>query len=178
MSKKHAKTLSIKQDAEVSHESSAVGALYPSPEQKNAIAESLRTVLASTHVVALQARSYHWNVVGARFIPLHDFFGEQYEALQEVEDEIAERVRALGQPCFASVQEFARLATIREDEQLPKSANDMLERYAQNLEHLNDGVRSCLALAQEAHDEVTADMMIGRLREQEKALWMVRSMLA
>jgi starvation-inducible DNA-binding protein len=173
MSKKH-----IKESAAKAEQTTTVVALHPSGEQKVAVAKSLRTVLASTHAMALQARSYHWNVTGARFIPLHDFFGTQYEALQEAEDEVAERIRALGQPCFVNLKEFARLASIREDEQLPTSANDMLERYAENLERLTNDARACMLMAQEAHDEVTADMMIGRMHAQEKALWMVRAMLA
>ena len=40
-------------------------------------------------------RNYHWNVVGPQFNDLHTFFEAQYNALNTVVDDVAERARAL-----------------------------------------------------------------------------------
>src|SRR4026209_2445442 len=44
----------------------------------------------------LLADEYHWNVVGPQFNDLLKFFQEQYEALDEMVDEVAERARSVG----------------------------------------------------------------------------------
>ena len=40
-----------------------------------------------------KTRNYHWNVVRPNFCERHKFFQEQYEQIDEIIDEVAERVR-------------------------------------------------------------------------------------
>src|SRR5690349_2476548 len=60
------------------------------------IVEILNKRLCDEYVLYTKTRKYHWNVVGRRFSQLHEFFEEQYEILDEMVDEIAERARQLG----------------------------------------------------------------------------------
>jgi hypothetical protein len=50
--------------------------------------------LADEYVLYTKTRNYHWNVVGPQFNDLHKFFEAQYEELDDVVDEVAERMRA------------------------------------------------------------------------------------
>lgn len=59
-------------------------------------ADTLSRILARTFRLYVQVHGYHWNVEGPEFRQLHGFFEEQYQALWESLDEIAERLRALG----------------------------------------------------------------------------------
>ena len=52
-------------------------------------------------------------------------------------------------------------------------AKDLLADYGQ----LVAGLREGIAAAQEANDEVSADLMIGSLAEYEKTIWMLDAFL-
>ena len=56
----------------------------------------LNRLLADEVVLGTKTRNYHWNVTGPHFHDLHKLFGSQYDALDGIMDEMAERARALG----------------------------------------------------------------------------------
>jgi starvation-inducible DNA-binding protein len=60
------------------------------------IVAGLSKVLAESYTLSLKTQNFHWNVTGPMFQPLHSVFEEQYDALAEAVDEVAERIRALG----------------------------------------------------------------------------------
>ena len=70
-------------------------ATLPKPETD--AANALSRVLADTYMLYLKTHNFHWNVEGANFRNLHLMFEEQYQALWKSLDELAERIRALGQ---------------------------------------------------------------------------------
>ena len=88
------------------------------------IAASLSRLLADSYTLYLKTQGFHWNVTGPRFYDLHKLFEEQYGALAEANDEIAERIRALGVAAPASYSAFARLAGIQEQPRVPDGRGD------------------------------------------------------
>jgi starvation-inducible DNA-binding protein len=67
-----------------------------SERSREAVVRILNDVLSDEYVLYTKTRNYHWNVVGPQFNDYHKFFEAQYDALNEVVDDVAERVRALG----------------------------------------------------------------------------------
>ena len=65
-----------------------------SESNRDSIVKILNAVLADEYVLYTKTRNYHWNVVGPQFNDLHKFFEGQYEALNEVVDDVAERARS------------------------------------------------------------------------------------
>ncbi|HRQ49812.1 MAG TPA: ferritin-like domain-containing protein [Agriterribacter sp.] len=65
-------------------------------KNRQAVAAALNRVLADEHILYNKTRSYHWNVEGPSFMELHKLYEEQYTALAEVIDEIAEWIRTIG----------------------------------------------------------------------------------
>jgi starvation-inducible DNA-binding protein len=65
-------------------------------DTRQSIVAILNTTLADGAVLAIKTRSAHWNVRGADFFELHTLFGIQYELLNNISNEIAERARMLG----------------------------------------------------------------------------------
>ena len=63
----------------------------------NPIAAGLARLLADTYAVYLKTHGYHWNVRGPAFASLHTLFMTQYTEMWTAIDEIAERIRALGE---------------------------------------------------------------------------------
>ena len=137
------------------------------------VAEALKTVLADTYALYLKTQNYHWNVEGPQFKSLHGLFEEQYTDLAAAIDEIAERIRALGEKAPGTMKAYGALTSIKEgDENL--DAKKMVKELEADQGVIAASLKKALAVAQKADDEVTADLMIGRLTVHEKAAWMLR----
>ncbi len=142
-----------------------------------AIAGGLAKVLADTYTLYLKTHNYHWNVVGPMFNTLHLMFETQYNELALAVDEIAERIRSLGEPAPGSYLEFGELTSIEEDRDKPE-AMEMVRRLVVAHEAVARTARSVFPVADQAGDEPTADLLTQRLQVHEKTAWMLRSLLA
>ena len=54
-------------------------------------------LLADSYTLYLKTHNYHWNVRGPMFQTLHLMFETHYTELATAVDEIAERIRSLGE---------------------------------------------------------------------------------
>jgi|TARA_R100000322_G_scaffold22153_7_gene14820 starvation-inducible DNA-binding protein len=141
---------------------------------RNEIAEGLARVLADTYTLYLKTHHYHWNVTGPQFRSLHLMFEEQYQELWAATDEIAERIRALGEYAPGTYAEFSKLSSIQEDNSVP-SSEQMVKNLVKGHEQVVKTARNLFSSASEAGDEVTADLMVQRMQASEKTAWMLRS---
>lgn len=145
-----------------------------SAQARQECAEALSRVLADTFVLYLKTHASHWNVEGAQFLALHKLFEEQYRNLWTALDEIAERIRALGQHAPGTTESLCNLAEIKESDQVPPAA-EMLRELVGDNEMAARTIRIALSTAQTAGDEATAGLLGDRLAYHEKQLWMMRS---
>jgi starvation-inducible DNA-binding protein len=135
---------------------------------------SLEKVLANSYVLYLKTQNYHWNVVGANFKSLHELFNEQYNDLAAAIDEIAERIRALGVKVDGTFENFSKLSKIKSGDKNAK--NEMMIRdLISGNETIADFLKEGIKAAQLEQDEGSADLLIGRLKVHEKAIWMLQS---
>ena len=77
-------------------------------------AYELSKVLADEFLLYTKTRNAHWNVTGSDFHTAHVFFEEQYDALDEIMDDVAERIRALGHYAPATLKEYLKLTSLSE----------------------------------------------------------------
>lgn len=148
------------------------------PEQARLeVANGLSRVLADSYTLYLKTHNYHWNVVGPMFHSLHAMFMEQYTELSLAVDEIAERIRAIGELAPGTYREFAALTAIVEDTDHP-DAQEMIRRLVDGHETTARTIRALLPTAEEAPDQVSTDLLTRRLDVHEKTAWMLRSLLA
>jgi starvation-inducible DNA-binding protein len=145
-------------------------------EQRKAIAHGLSRLLGDTYTLYLQTHNYHWNVTGPMFQTLHLMFETQYTELATAVDLIAERIRALGERAPGTYREFGELSSIDEDLDQP-DATEMIRRLVRGQEAVARTARSVFAVAEEANDQPTADLLTQRLQVHEKTAWMLRSLL-
>jgi starvation-inducible DNA-binding protein len=129
-------------------------------DARKKLVETLNMRLCDEYVVYTKTRKYHWNVIGPRFHQLHEFFKEQYEALDEMVDEIAERARHLGGKSLGTLDEFARYSSINEDPGRNPDAQTMISNLLKELE-----------------DMATNDFFLGAVEKHEKMAWMLRAHL-
>ncbi len=144
--------------------------------QNEAIASALSNLLADTYTLYLKTHNYHWNVTGPQFHSLHLLFEGQYTELALAVDEIAERVRTLGIRAPGSYAEFSKLTSVKEATGTPE-AGKMVKELAADQATVIITLKKVWALADQAGDEGTIDLLSGRLSVHEKAAWMLNSSL-
>ncbi len=142
------------------------------------VAEALSHMLASTYTLYMKSLFYHWNVTGPQFNGLHSLFEEHYENLHEAGDDIAERIRSLGHYTPGTLQSFSKMSKVQDDNELPKDANGMLQNLVEAHELCNQEARRVLNIAEAENDEVTIDMMVGRMEFHDKSKWMLSSSMS
>ncbi len=141
------------------------------------IAGGLSRLLADTYTLYLKTHNFHWNVTGPMFNTLHLMFEQQYTELATAVDEIAERIRALGEAAPGSYSQYAELSSIGEENGVP-SAEDMIRQLVADQEAVVRTARSVFPAAEAASDEPTADLLTQRMQVHEKTAWMLRSMVS
>ncbi|KRS20272.1 UNVERIFIED_CONTAM: hypothetical protein NCL1_01986 [Trichonephila clavipes] len=146
-------------------------------EQRKAIAHGLSVLLADTYTLYLKTHNYHWNVTGPMFQTLHTLFETQYTELAVAVDDIAERIRALGEFAPGSYKEYAKLTNLKEADGIP-SAEEMIKDLVKGQEAIAKTARSIVPVADGASDEVTLDLLTQRMTVHEKNAWMLRSLVA
>ena len=122
------------------------------------IAEGLSRLLADSYSLYLQAHNFHWNVTGPMFQTLHDLFEQQYTELATAVDEIAERIRALGQPAPGTYADFIKLTSIDEVSGVP-NAEEMIRLQLVGNETVVRTARSIIAGVSKVNDEASADLL-------------------
>lgn len=147
------------------------------PKERKQVCKGLSKLLADSYLLYLKTQNYHWNVTGKMFQPLHTLFEEQYTDLAEAVDEIAERIRALGEYAPGSFSAFSKVASIKEENSIP-TAEEMIHNLVVGNEAVITTAREIINLCEEAEDDVTADLMVERMQVHEKNAWMLRSMIA
>ena len=145
-------------------------------DDRQEIGDQLSTFLADSYALYLKTQNYHWNVTGPQFQPLHALFEEHYTDLAAAVDEIAERIRSLGQHAPGSFSKFSKLTGL-DDASEDASAMDMVSELVDDHEHVIASGRKIIEDAEDRGDVATADLLTARLRFHEKAAWMLRSHL-
>ena len=143
---------------------------------RKSVAEALNATLADTYALYMKTHAYHWNVTGPQFHTLHVMFEEQYREMWAALDEIAERVRALGVFAPSSGKALADLSVVENADDTPPAAGEMVKRLLDGQEQLIRRAREGLAIAEEAGDAASADLLTVRIQTHEKTAWMLRAM--
>lgn len=146
-------------------------------QDRQAIAQGLASLLADSYTLYLKTHNYHWNVTGPQFNTLHQMFEQQYTELAIAVDDIAERIRTLGEWAPGSYSAYAGLTSIEEEDGVP-SAEHMVKSLVRGQEAVVRTARSVIKAAEAANDEPTADLLTQRMQVHEKNAWMLRSMVA
>lgn len=145
-------------------------------DDRKAICDALKCILADTMILYLKTRNYHWNVTGPLFTQLHTFFEKIYKDLAEGGDDIAERIKALGEYAPGSFAEYISLTAIKEETSSPE-ALDMIRQLAMDHELLIRRSKEVVDIAESLQDVASSDLIIGRIQTLSKHAWMLRSHL-
>lgn len=131
------------------------------------VIEALNIDLAATYVLYHQLRKHHWNVAGAEFEQLHDWFDDAAEDAEHNADDIAERVQALGGVPISgpsSLEDHAPVEFEGEDVySVRASMENDLEMYGEIIET----VREHVSFAEDLGDYTTSEILRETLEDLE-----------
>jgi starvation-inducible DNA-binding protein len=83
--------------------------------KSNKLIEMLNKNLSNLQVLYVKLHNYHWNVKGMNFKPIHEMTEAYYDYFAEQYDEVAERIVQLGGKPFATLQDYLKSSTIKEE---------------------------------------------------------------
>lgn len=128
--------------------------------------KELFDVLSKSYLLALKTQHYHWNVVGSDFYQLHKLFDEQYHEILSCIDDIAERIRVLGEKVPSIITSVVNI-----DAEI--SGIDMINDLVSD----HEDITRLLQAAIKVTDDVTSGMLEGRLQAHQKHLWFLNSII-
>lgn len=142
------------------------------------VVDVLTKVLADEFVLYTKTKKAHWNVEGSDFYNKHLFFQQQYEALDEIVDAVAERIRTLGHYAAGTLKEYLALTHLTEESREKNDSigyiKELLLDHESVLIHLRKNIDH---FATELQDAGTSDFITGLLENHEKMAWMLRAHL-
>jgi starvation-inducible DNA-binding protein len=145
-----------------------------SPESP--VVQDLRRQVANAFVLYVNYKHYHWQTYGPLFRDLHKLFDKLAAEVLSTLDEIAERVRMIGQDPPAHLLETMDLASVAPA--APHSTmREMVEESDRNLLVVIKEIRHAAKIADEHGDPGTVDLFSRVVQIHEKHEWWMRDML-
>jgi starvation-inducible DNA-binding protein len=147
-------------------------------KNRQEVATILSSLLADEFVLYTKTRNAHWNVEGPDFHDKHKFFEAQYEQLEDLVDDVAERMRSLGHFAPATMKSFLDLTHLTEKRIAGNSSKnfikDLLADHESIIIYLRENINK---VTDKLGDVGTGDFLTGLMEEHEKIAWMMRSHL-
>jgi len=141
------------------------------PEDSVQVADSLNKLLADEHVLYIKTRNAHWNAQ-------HVFFEGQYRELEDMIDQVAERIRAIGHYTEGTMEDYLKLTQLneksRENNDSLSFIKDLLSDHESVIIEMRENITR---FADEWHDLGSSDFITGLMKTHEKMAWMLRSHL-
>ncbi|MEL6990927.1 MAG: DNA starvation/stationary phase protection protein [Pseudomonadota bacterium] len=141
------------------------------------IVEALNQSVAETVVTTMLAQNFHWNVTGMAFGPLHKLFQEIYEDHFEAQDDLAERIKAIGGHANGKLSDMVAASKVAEHDG-QASAEDMVAALAEAQRTIAATLTGVAAVANGHGDLLTEDLCISRGQKHEKFAWLLSAHIA
>ena len=148
-----------------------------STEQLKTSADILSNVLADESTLYMKTRKFHWNVSGESFMELHKLFEYQYKEIEEIIDEVAERIGKLGSVTIGTMTQFVEMTRLKEspDEYPPRMK--MIEELLKDHETVIKAIREDVEKCDESGDAGTTDFLTAIMKQHETVAWTLRRYL-
>lgn len=144
-------------------------------KDRKATVTLLQALLASEYVLAVKARKFHWNVRSDYFMMFHEMFGEMYDRLNAQTDEVAERIRQLGEFPNGTMSEFIKNSFINESVLPSPDCHEMVKELIADNDKIVTQLRVAIPKAEAVKDFGTMDLMTKWMEAHEKDLYFLRS---
>ncbi|GBF20410.1 MULTISPECIES: Dps family protein [Arenibacter] len=147
-------------------------------DNRKAVVAMLGKLLADEYLLYTKLRNAHWNVEGIDFHTKHVFFEEEYNKIEKIVDEVAERIRMLGFYSPGTLKEFLELSHLKDESPKKNDSASFMEVLLEDHNTIIKFIRKSISEnAEEHNDEGTADFITGIMQMHEQMSWMLRASL-
>jgi len=137
----------------------------------------LQREVANAFVLYANYKHYHWQTYGPLFHDLHLMLDDFAKETLETIDELAERIRMIGQDIqCVQLKQMQEAASVH-SAQAGQSAREMIEEAGANLLIVIKDMREAAKAADDAGDPGTVDLFSKMVRTHEKHEWFLRQVL-
>lgn len=143
---------------------------------QNEVVKSLQVQVANAFIIYLNYKHYHWQSFGPLFRDLHRLFDEFALEVYQTIDELAERVRMIGQNPVSHVEDFLKTATVKSAKK-GNNMRGMIEEADANAVLVIKEIREAIKKADKNDDPGTADILTKFVQIHEKHEWWLRDIL-
>lgn len=147
-------------------------------EPTSPVVEHLQEHLANSVVLYFNYKHYHWQTYGPLFRDLHKLFDDLAEEVFDTIDELAERIRMIGQDPVSDLVEITQTAKVRRAKQGSATLREFVQEANANAMLMIKHLREAFEVADNAPDPGTADLLARIVQIHEKHEWFLREVLA
>ena len=145
---------------------------------RKAVADELAKILADENVLYVKTKNAHWNVEGADFYDKHKFFESQFGQIDEIIDNVAERIRILGHHAPATLKSYLALTHLTEVSKSKNDSQGFIKELLMDHESIIIVLRGHIkSFTNDFHDIGSSDFITGIIETHEKMAWFLRSHL-
>ena len=150
-----------------------------SDQNNEVIVSFLNLLLADEYVLYTKTRTAHWNVDGSNYFELHVFLENQYNAINDMIDDIAEQIRSLGHYALGSLKDFLSIAKVSDDNQNYGNSMHVFETLLHDHETIIRIIQhEVYPISHKYKDRVTSDFVSRIMEQHEKMIRLIRSFLS
>ena len=135
------------------------------------VADALNAILADTFAIYVKTKNFHWHMSGPHFRDYHLLLDDQATQILGVTDEIAERVRKIGNTTLRSIGDISRRQRIRDNDKAFVPAAEMLAELRQDNLALVAALREAKGIVDEARDNATSGILDDWTDQAERRAW-------
>ncbi|HWQ52997.1 MAG TPA: DNA starvation/stationary phase protection protein [Bryobacteraceae bacterium] len=140
------------------------------------VVEHLQEEVSNAFVLHANYKHYHWQTFGPLFRDLHKLFDKFAGEVLATTDEIAERIRMIGQDPPVGLKGFQDRAKVQPTSGA-KSMRQMVEEANANAMLVIKNMREAIHVADEHNDPGTADVLTKFVQIHERHEWFLREIL-
>jgi starvation-inducible DNA-binding protein len=141
------------------------------------VVQHLKRQVANAFVLYANYKHYHWQTFGPLFRDLHLMFDQFANEVLETTDDMAERIRMIGQDVDnVQLKQMQEAANVHSS--VPgQSTREMIEEADANSLVVIKDIREAARIADEANDPGTVDLFSKIVQIHEKQEWFLRQVL-
>ena len=145
--------------------------------ESHPVVQHLQREVANAFVLYANYKHYHWQTFGPLFRDLHLMFDDFAGRALGTIDEMAERIRMIGQDVQSvQLKQFQQAASIRSSES-GQSMREMIEEADANLLIVIKDMREGAKIADDSNDPGTVDLFSKIVQIHERDEWFLRQVL-
>ena len=135
------------------------------------IADALNALLADAFAIYVKTKNFHWHMSGPHFRDYHLLLDDQAGEILAITDQIAERVRKIGNKTLRSIGDIARRQRVRDNESGSVAVRDMLSELREDNAAFVVLLRQTKAAADQVGDNATSALIDEWTDQAERRAW-------